>query len=135
MQITEINVKPIPALRQGNPSHPLLAVCSIVFDHVFVIHEVKIVGGKEPLIIDMPSRKSLDRCQCGTRNSTSSRYCNGCGTAITPKLPLDPDGKQVHRVNMAHPIENSFRQYLEREIRNKVGQVLSGINPPCPDNL
>lgn len=135
MEITEVTVKPVPGHRQGSKHRPLLAVCSVVFDHVFVIHEIKIIGGSEPLIIDMPSRKTLDRCICGTRNSTSSHYCNGCGIPISPSLPLDANGKPMHRVSMSHPIDNTFRTQLEAKIRNEAAVVLSGSARPCPDSV
>jgi stage V sporulation protein G len=50
MEITEVKVFPIQ-------EEKLKAFVSIVFDHCFMVNDVKIIQGKDGLFISMPSRK------------------------------------------------------------------------------
>ena len=38
----------------------LKAVASVTFDNCFVVHDIKIIDGKEGLFIQMPNRKTPD---------------------------------------------------------------------------
>jgi stage V sporulation protein G len=50
MEITEVKVFPIQ-------EEKLKAFVSIVFDHCFMVNDIKIIQGKDGLFISMPSRK------------------------------------------------------------------------------
>jgi stage V sporulation protein G len=50
MEITEVKVFPIH-------EEKLKAFVSIVFDHCFMVNDIKIIQGREGLFISMPSRK------------------------------------------------------------------------------
>lgn len=50
MEITEVKVFPIN-------EEKLKAFVSIVFDHCFMVNDIKIIQGREGLFISMPSRK------------------------------------------------------------------------------
>jgi stage V sporulation protein G len=52
MQITELRIRKVEA------SGKLLAYVTVTFDDCFVVHNVKIIDGKEGLFIAMPSRKT-----------------------------------------------------------------------------
>ncbi len=52
MKITKVQVKLL------EDSQKLLAVASVVFDDVFVVHGVKVLEGESGLFIAMPSRKT-----------------------------------------------------------------------------
>ncbi|MBQ1681827.1 MULTISPECIES: septation regulator SpoVG [Agathobacter] len=54
MEITDIRIRKFEG--EGKKK----AVASITIDHVFVIHEIKIVEGAKGLFIAMPSRKATD---------------------------------------------------------------------------
>ena len=54
MQITDIRVRKIT--QEGK----MKAVVSVSFDDAFVVHDIKIIEGKENLFAAMPSRKSAD---------------------------------------------------------------------------
>ena len=54
MQITDIKVRKIS--QEGK----MKAVVSVTFDNVFVVHDIKVIEGKEKLFAAMPSRKSTD---------------------------------------------------------------------------
>ena len=50
MQITEVKVFPVD-------EEKLRAFVSIVFDHCFMVNDIKVIQGKDGLFISMPSRK------------------------------------------------------------------------------
>jgi len=54
MQITDIKVRKVS--QEGK----MKAVVSVTFDDVFVVHDIKVIEGKEKLFAAMPSRKSSD---------------------------------------------------------------------------
>ena len=52
MEITDIRVRQIA--QEGK----MKAVVSVTFDNAFVVHDIKVIEGKEKLSIAMPSRKT-----------------------------------------------------------------------------
>ena len=52
MQITDVRI------RKVGGSGKLKGVASITFDDEFVVHDIKIIEGREALFIAMPGRKS-----------------------------------------------------------------------------
>jgi len=54
MEITDIRV------RKLNPDGRMKAVVSVTFDDAFVVHDVKVVEGRNGLFVAMPSRKTPD---------------------------------------------------------------------------
>jgi stage V sporulation protein G len=54
MQITDIKVRKIS--QEGK----MKAVVSVTFDDAFVVHDIKVIEGKEKLFAAMPSRKATD---------------------------------------------------------------------------
>ena len=54
MQITDIKVRKVS--QEGK----MKAVVSVTFDDVFVVHDIKVIEGKEKLFAAMPSRKAAD---------------------------------------------------------------------------
>lgn len=55
MKITDIRVRLV-----NKDDAKLKAVASITIDDCFVVHDIKIIDGKEGLFISMPSRKTPD---------------------------------------------------------------------------
>jgi len=51
MEITDVRVRLIP------DETKLKAVVSVTFDKEFVVHDIKIIDGREGLFVAMPSRK------------------------------------------------------------------------------
>ena len=85
MEITEVRIK----LMEDNSgsNERLQAFCSITFDDMFVIRDLKIIEGAKGFFVAMPSRKLTDRCpNCGTKNHLRSRFCNQCGCRQAPDL-------------------------------------------------
>ena len=54
MQVTDVRVRRIA--KEGK----MKAVVSITIDHVFVVHDIKVIEGEKGLFIAMPSKKSTD---------------------------------------------------------------------------
>ena len=54
MQITDIKVRKVS--QEGK----MKAVVSVTFDDAFVVHDIKVIEGKEKLFSSFPSRKSAD---------------------------------------------------------------------------
>ena len=53
MKITDVRVRMVT-----KDDAKLKAVASVTFDDCFVVHDIKIISGKDGLFISMPSRKT-----------------------------------------------------------------------------
>ncbi|MFD3155532.1 septation regulator SpoVG [Haloimpatiens sp. FM7330] len=54
MQVTDVRIRKIAA--EGK----MKAIVSVTFDNEFVVHDIKVIEGKNGLFIAMPSRKTPD---------------------------------------------------------------------------
>lgn len=92
MEITDVKVIPVD-------DEKLKAFVSIVFDHCFVVTDIKIIHGPKGLFVSMPSKKRKD----GTFK------------------------------DIAHPLNNQMRQYLEEKVltvyRQQVAQAPGAAAP------
>lgn len=52
MKITDVRIRTL------NEAQRLKAIVSITFDDCFTVHDIKIVEGKDRIIVAMPSRKT-----------------------------------------------------------------------------
>jgi stage V sporulation protein G len=91
MEITDVKVIPVD-------DEKLKAFVSIVFDHCFVVTDLKVIHGPKGLFVSMPSKKRKD----GTFK------------------------------DIAHPLNNQMRQYLEEKILGVYKQQVSGVGAPAP---
>ena len=113
MEITEVRVKLVE-----NAAERLLAFCSITIDSSFVIRDLKIIGGPSGPFVAMPSRKLSSHCQgCGFKNPLRAGYCNQCG-AKQPEnqLPRDDEGRLRLYADIAHPINASCREMIQKRV-------------------
>ncbi len=113
MEITDVRVR-----LATETTDRLKAFCTVTFDDVFVVRDIKIVDGTNGLFIAMPSRKRTTACRkCRHRNQFRARYCEDCGERLSQEsLPADDDGRnRLHR-DIAHPITSDFRQILQDTI-------------------
>ena len=113
MEITEVRIK----LMEDNSgsNERLQAFCSITFDDMFVIRDLKIIEGAKGFFVAMPSRKLTDRCShCGTKNHLRSRFCNQCGSRLDENRALrDADGRAKLHADIAHPINSMCREKIQ----------------------
>jgi stage V sporulation protein G len=113
MQITEVRIKLVE-----NAAERLLAFCSITIDAAFVIRDLKLIGGPNGPFVAMPSRKLCSHCQgCGFKNPLRASYCNQCGGRVTNgQVTRDDDGRLRLYADIAHPINTTCRDMLQRRI-------------------
>ncbi|MCS6977584.1 MAG: SpoVG family protein [Gemmatales bacterium] len=116
MEITEIRIKLMDAKESNNER--LQAFCSITFDNMFVIRDLKIIEGAKGSFVAMPSRKLTDRCpECGCKNHLRARYCNQCGTRLNEDRAVrDADGRIKLHADIAHPINSACREFVQNAI-------------------
>lgn len=117
MEITEVRT-----ILKDSPDKKLKAYATVTFDNVFVVRNIKVIQGVSGLFIAMPSRKIKQPCpKCAFKNELRSKYCNQCGT----QLPLQPrqtnqeiaaQSQQLEHKDIAHPITQSFREYLQKRV-------------------
>ncbi len=113
MVITEVRIK----LMEDN-NERLLAFCSITFDDMFVVRDLKIIEGARGCFVAMPSRKLTDRCPgCGCKNHLRARFCNQCGGKLDEDRAVrDTDGRAKLHADIAHPINSSCREIVQNSI-------------------
>ncbi len=116
MEITEVKV-----FLKDSPDKKLKAYVTVTFDNAFVVRNIKVIDGANGLFIAMPSRKIKQPCaKCGFKNELRAKFCNQCGG----QLPLAPrpvgqeaqTSSQLEHKDIAHPITQSFREYLQKRI-------------------
>ena len=91
MEITDVKVIPVD-------DEKLKAFVSIVFDHCFVVTDIKVIHGPKGLFVSMPSKKRKD----GTFK------------------------------DIAHPLNNQMRQYLEEKVLGIYRQQVASGAPATP---
>lgn len=124
MEITEVRI-----FIKDSPDKKLKAYATVTFDNAFVVRNIKIIEGTKGLFIAMPSRKIKQSCaKCGFKNESRSKYCNQCGSQL-PVSSYQPMighetgvNVQSDQKDIAHPITQSFREYLQKRILEAFGQ-------------
>lgn len=119
MEITEVRVK----LADERDDDRLLAYCSITFDNLLVVRDLRVVLGKEnQWLVSMPSRKVSDHCPtCHTRNPLRARYCSYCGKRLGDNRGIPgEDGRVRLYADIAHPIDQGFRRKIENAVLDAV---------------
>mgnify|MGYP001062778892 CR=1 FL=1 len=130
MEITEVRIK----LMEDNSgsNERLQAFCSITFDDMFVIRDLKIIEGAKGFFVAMPSRKLTDRCHnCGTKNHLRSRFCNQCGSRLDENRALrDADGRAKLHADIAHPINSMCREKIQAAVLASYAEELERAKMP-----
>ena len=116
MEITEVRI-----FLKDSPDKKLKAYAAVTFDNAFVVRNIKVIQGSQGVFIAMPSRKIKQPCpKCNYRNEMRSKHCNQCAAA----LPVtersighhDASRSQAEHKDIAHPITQSFRDYLQKRV-------------------
>jgi len=130
MDITEVRV-----ILKDSPDKKLKAYATVTLDNAFVIRNIKVIEGTAGCFIAMPSRKVKDPCpKCSFKNELRSKYCNQCGTMLpmpqkTPvSQPEQAVGSQSEHKDIAHPITQAFRDYLQKTVLSAYEQEKAKIN-------
>lgn len=116
MEITEVRV-----VLKDSPDKKLKAYTTVTFDNVFVVRNIKVIEGSAGLFIAMPSRKVKYPCpKCSFKNELRSKFCNQCAAALPAEVPPqhaeEGAGSQSEHKDIAHPITQQFREYLQKKI-------------------
>lgn len=116
MQISEIRIKLMDEKESRNER--LLAFCSVTFDHMFMVRDLKIIECAKGRFVAMPSRKLTDRCtSCSSKNHLRARFCNQCGARLNEdRAPRDMDGRAKLHADVAHPINSSVREFIQGSV-------------------
>ncbi len=122
MEITEVRV-----FLKDSPDKKLKAYATVTFDNAFVVRNIKVIEGTSGHFIAMPSRKVKHPCpKCGFKNESRSKYCNQCGGQLpVVSVPVGSDpasGAQMEHKDIAHPITQSFREYLQKRVLDAYNQ-------------
>jgi stage V sporulation protein G len=130
VEITEVRIKLMEDNSGGNER--LQAFCSITFDDMFVIRDLKIIEGAKGFFVAMPSRKLTDRCHnCGTKNHLRSRFCNQCGCRLDENRALrDADGRAKLHADIAHPINSMCREKIQAAVLSSYAEELERSKMP-----
>jgi len=113
VDVTEVKVKLVEANRDR-----LKAFCTMTLDGEFVVRDLKLIEGTSGLFVAMPSRKLADRCpSCGGKNHLRARHCNNCGALLDDtRGGTDKDGRPKLHADVAHPINSSCREKIQKAI-------------------
>ena len=116
MEITEARV-----ILKDSPDKKLKAYVTVTFDNTFVVRNIKVIEGTAGLFIAMPSRKVRQPClKCHFKNEVRSKFCNQCGAQIlavaVTVVTEQGHSTQLEHKDIAHPITQSFREYLQKSI-------------------
>ena len=112
MDITEVRV----SLREGDGKR-LKAYATVTFDNSFVVRNIKVIEGNSGLFVAMPARKLKQFCsRCGKKVDVGGKFCTYCGVQLTPPpKDLSKDKQGTHQ-DLAHPINQEFRDYLQSKV-------------------
>ena len=122
MEITEVRV-----FLKDSPDKKLKAYATVTFDNAFVVRNIKVIEGTSGLFIAMPSRKTKQACaKCNFKNEVRSKYCNQCAAPL-PLVPRPPEqdaqaAAQSEHKDIAHPITQAFREYLQKKVLEAFAQ-------------
>lgn len=113
MDISEVRI-----FLKDSPDKKLKAYATVTFDNAFVVRNIKVIQGTSGIFIAMPSRKVKQSCpKCSYKNEMRAKYCNQCGTILSfAARPLGEVSAQAEHKDIAHPINQQFREYLQQKV-------------------
>src|SRR5437588_2824749 len=113
--ITEVRIK---LMDENNENESLQAFCSVTFNDMYVVRDLKIIEGTKGSFVAMPSRKLTDRCPgCGSKNHLRARFCNACGGKLDEdRATRDADGRVKLHADIAHPINSACREVIQTAV-------------------
>ncbi len=113
MNITEVRIK-----LMEDDHDQLLAFCSITFDKVFVVENVKIIKGSNGIFVAMPSRRIMDYCpKCSAKNPVDSHFCDQCGERLNDnRASYDHLGRPKLYADIVHPINSACRKMIQTTV-------------------
>jgi stage V sporulation protein G len=128
--VTPVEITEVKVFLKNIPNRRLKAYATVTFDNSFVVRNVKVVEGNKGLFVAMPSRKIQRACpRCRRNNPINSRFCNYCGVALD--VGRSPQyNRQMEHQDIAHPINQEFRSYLENKVLEAYNQEIAKLSQP-----
>lgn len=131
MEITEVKI-----FLKDSPDKKLKAYATVTFDNAFVVRNIKVIEGTNGLFIAMPSRKVRQPCpKCNFKNEARSKYCNQCGVqlpvSLRPVTVESPLSSQLEHKDIAHPVTQQFREYLQKKVLDGYEQEKVKVPQEC----
>lgn len=117
MDITEVKVFPIQ-------EEKLKAFVSIVFDHCFMVNDIKIIQGKDGLFISMPSRKKKN----GEFKDVAHPLNNETRRMIEDKVLAEYDRVLLERGE--EPAERGMRASMGGDRLDETAHGIAAAAPP-----
>jgi stage V sporulation protein G len=128
MEITEVRI-----FLKDSPDKKLKAYATVTFDNAFVVRNIKVIQGTSGVFIAMPSRKVKQPCpKCNFKNEFRAKFCNQCGVQLpfSTRPPSQEINAQSEHKDIAHPITQQFREYLQKKVLDAYEQeVKKGPSP------
>ena len=90
------------------------------------------------MFVAMPARKAKQYCQrCGKKVDIGSHYCNYCGgnLPLAPKDSVETTTRQAAHQDLAHPINQQFRDYLQSKVLDSYHSEKSNPSPVAAGQL
>ena len=91
MHITDIRIK------RTKPTHVLLAYATVTFDDCFVIHNIKILNGREGHFIAMPRRKTANGQYKDIAHPLNTEFRNTLQNAILEAFKKEDFGERENK--------------------------------------
>ena len=117
MKITEVRLKLVDFSRGNQRLH---AFCTVTFDDMFVVRDLKVILGEKGRFLAMPSRRITDHCpNCRGKNHLQALYCNYCGQKLPDledRAQRTASGKLKLYADIAHPINAGYRKTLQNSV-------------------
>ncbi len=123
MEVTEVRVYPV----DSNPTSEgrLLAFCSVTFDHVFVVRDLKVIEAMDGMFVAMPSKIKQDSCPfCRGRNPVRAKFCSYCGESLDDQRYYKTSGAHHIYQDIAHPVNLGFRLKVEDAVLDEYDSVM-----------
>ena len=145
MELTALRMDKTPSTpspKTDNRCSDLLACFSLTFDDELVVHNAKLIRGRNGIFLAFPNRCKCDRCkECKSKNRITAKYCNNCGVKLDElrcwSLPNDNNGYTHIYDDIVHPITSDLRNYVFDEVMEAYedecrapGTIVPIIQPP-----
>ena len=123
MEVTEVRVYPVES--SSTNEGRLLAFCSVTFDHVFVVRDLKVIETMDGMFVAMPSKIKQDSCPyCRGRNPVRAKYCSYCGVPLDDQRFYRMSGIRHIYQDVAHPVNLVFRLKVEDAVLDEYESVV-----------
>lgn len=124
MEITQVKVFPVQ-------EEKLKAFVSIVFDHCFMVNDIKVIQGRDGLFLSMPSRRKRNGefkdvahpLNNETRRLIEERVLEEYRQFVDDPTPRRPDGADEDSPYGSQPAEKTLEEVQELHLQDSFWSV------------